>query len=70
MREYALTKQDYKCAVDGSKICMKTSQGAHIIAHSKGGKTTLNNLAMVATHHNKAMGSMSVTEYKQILGLS
>ncbi len=68
MREFILSKQDYKCAIDGSKICMKTSQGAHIKAHSKGGMTTLKNLAMVATHHNKDMGSMSVTEYKQILG--
>jgi hypothetical protein len=67
-REAKLVDQDYKCAISGEIITMETSQGAHIIAWSLGGKTLYTNLAMVATHHNSKMGSMSVHEYKELLG--
>ncbi len=68
-REAKLVEQDYKCAVDGSPITMSTSQGAHNIAWSDGGKTEYKNLSMVSSHHNNKMGSMSVQQYKELLGV-
>jgi len=66
-RENRLIAQDYKCAVSGESITMETAEGAHIKAHSEGGKTEYKNLAMVSAAHNKAMGTMSVNAYKQLV---
>lgn len=66
--ESALIKQGYKDFVDGKKLTMKDAVGAHIIAHSNGGKTTLENLVVVSKAHNTAMGTQPVDVYKQSLG--
>lgn len=66
-REAKLIEQDFKCAVSGEKLTMKTAQGGHIVAHSEGGKTTYENLAMISADHNSKMGSMSIDQYKELL---
>ena len=68
-KQAKLTEQNYLCAVSGEPITFKTSQGAHNIAWSRGGRTDYTNLSMVATHHNSKMGSMSVQEYKELIGV-
>lgn len=67
-RESRLIEQKYRCAVSGEKIDMTTAQGAHIIAWADGGKREYSNLAMVATKHNSKMGTMSVNQYKELMG--
>jgi hypothetical protein len=67
-REAKLAEQKYRCAISGEAITMDNSQGAHNIAWSEGGKTEYTNLSMIATHHNSKMGSMSVQQYKELLG--
>lgn len=67
-RESKLAEQNYRCAVDGTPITMKNSQGAHNIAWSEGGRTVYENLSMVSTKHNRKMGSMSLQAYRELLG--
>jgi hypothetical protein len=64
-REAKIIEQNYKCAISGERINMSNSQGGHIIAWANGGRTEYSNLAMISTKHNKAMGTMSVNEYKK-----
>ena len=66
--ESALIKQGYKDFIDGKKLTMKDAVGAHIIAHSNGGKTETDNLVVVSKAHNTAMGTMPVDVYKDSLG--
>lgn len=66
--ESALIKQGYKDYIDGKKLTMKDAVGAHIIAHSNGGKTKIENLVVVSKYHNTAMGTQPVDVYKQSLG--
>ena len=66
--ESALIKQGYKDYIDGKKLTMKDAVGAHVKAHSNGGKTTLDNLVVVSKAHNTAMGTQDVDVYKQSLG--
>lgn len=66
-RERKLAEQGHKCAITGKPLSMKSAVGAHIIAHSQGGRTNYDNLAMIAAEHNTRMGSMSVTQYKKLL---
>jgi len=66
--ESALIKQDYKDFIDGKDLTMKDAVGAHVIAHSNGGKTTVDNLVVVSKAHNTAMGTMPVDVYKASLG--
>lgn len=66
--ESALIKQGYKDFIDGSKLTMKDAVGAHVIAHSNGGKTTIDNLVVVSKAHNTAMGTQPVDVYKASLG--
>lgn len=66
--ESALIKQGYKDYVDGKKLTMKDAVGAHIKAHTNGGKTETNNLVVVSKAHNTAMGTQDVDVYKRSLG--
>jgi hypothetical protein len=68
-REAKLAEQDFKCAVDGKPLTLESAEGGHIIAHTDGGKTTYENLAMISGYHNKKMGSLSITQYKELLGV-
>jgi 5-methylcytosine-specific restriction endonuclease McrA len=68
-REAKLAEQGFKCAVDGKPLILESAEGGHIIAHTDGGKTTYENLAMISGYHNKKMGSLSITQYKELLGV-
>ena len=63
--EDRLIEQNWTDYIDGRPLKLKDAVGAHKIAHTKGGKTTANNLVVVSEAHNSAMGSMDVDSYKQ-----
>jgi len=65
-KENQLSKQKFICYVDELPLTLAESEAAHIIAHSLGGKTVIENLVMVRKIHNKNMGTMNVEEYKKI----
>ena len=62
--EDRLIQQDWKDYIDDKPLKLKDAVGAHKIAHTKGGKTTLDNLVVISEAHNSAMGSMNVETYK------
>ena len=62
--ENRLIEQDYKDYIDGKPLSLENAVGAHKIAHTNGGKTTLDNLVVISAEHNTAMGSMDVESYK------
>lgn len=62
-----LAEQGFICAIDGMMLSMKDAHAGHIVAHTKGGKTVYNNLAMVRACHNIDMGTMNLNEYKETL---
>ena len=66
-RQAKLAEQGYVCAIDGKELTMKEAHAAHIVAHSKGGKTVYSNLAMVRACYNIDMGTMNLNEYKETL---
>lgn len=63
--EDRLIEQDWKDYIDGKPLKLSDAVGAHKIAHTKGGKTSLDNLVVISEAHNSAMGSMDVESYKQ-----
>jgi hypothetical protein len=66
MKVITLQSQGYVCAIDGLPLEWDDAEAAHIRAHVKGGKTILSNCAMVRKTHNSDMGTMDVTEYKEV----
>ena len=66
MKEIALQKQDFVCVIDGLPLVWEEAEAAHIKAHANGGKTRLNNLAMVRKVYNKSMGTIDLYEYKKM----
>lgn len=63
--EDRLIEQDWKDYIDGKSLKLENAVGAHVIAHTNGGKTSLDNLVVISEEHNTAMGSMDVESYKQ-----
>lgn len=63
--EDRLIEQNWKDYIDGKPLKLKDAVGAHKVAHTNGGKTTLDNLVVVSAAHNTAMGSTDVETYKQ-----
>jgi hypothetical protein len=57
-------EQGRRCYIDGTRLEFSDAEGAHIIAFSKGGTTTYDNLVVTHKDHNRAMGSMNVEDYK------
>jgi len=68
-REAKLAEQDFKCAVDGLPLTLSEAEAGHIVAHTNGGSTTYDNLAMVRAKWNKAMGSMDLNVFKEQMAL-
>ena len=68
-KEAKLAQQDFKCAIDGKALVWKDAVAAHMFAHTHGGLTVMDNLAMVRSTYNTDMGGVSVEEYKEIKGL-
>ena len=67
MKNTALTKQGYVCYIDNEPLVYADAD-AHIEAWSLGGRTTVENIAMVRKEYNKEMGTMNVEEYKLLNG--
>lgn len=66
MKEFALSQQNFKCLIDKLPLKWEDAEAGHIIAHAEGGKTTMENCAMIRKIHNQKMGTMSVTEYAEV----
>jgi hypothetical protein len=62
--EDRLIEQDWTDYIDGKPLKLEDAVGAHKIAHTNGGKTTLDNLVVISAAHNSAMGSTDVETYK------
>ena len=62
--EDRLIEQDWKDYIDGKPLKLQDAVGAHKIAHTNGGKTSLDNLVVISAAHNSAMGSTDVETYK------
>lgn len=60
MKEMSLRRQGRVCYIDGKPLTMKDAEAAHIEAHSKGGFTTQDNIAMVRKCYNREMGSQNL----------
>ena len=68
-REAKLAEQGFKCAITNQPLTMENAEGGHIIAHANGGRTAYDNLAMIDADINKAMGTMSVEQYKELMAV-
>ena len=68
-KEKKLSEQNYVDAVDGKPLNLDNSVMAHIVSHKEGGLTVWKNLAVTSVEHNQAMGTMSLDQYKELLGL-
>ena len=68
-KEKKLSEQNYVDAVDGKPLNLDNSVMAHIVSHKEGGRTIWKNLAVTSVEHNQAMGTMSLDQYKELLGL-
>ena len=64
IKEQVWMKQDKKCWVTGLPLAFEDAEGGHIVAHSNGGRTTIENCAIVHKNENSAMSSMDATMYK------
>lgn len=66
MIEEQLRANNGICEVDGQPLDINDAVGAHIIAHSEGGKTSRDNLMVCRKVHNDKMGSMNALVYKKL----
>lgn len=64
--EQVLREQSYKCWVTGKPLSIKDAVGAHIIAHTHGGRKVKENCAVCHKDENTNMGSMDAIIYRQI----
>lgn len=66
IREQVWIKQDKKCWVTGLPLAFEDAESGHIVAHSKGGRTTIENCAVVHKNENSVMSSMDAMVYKSL----
>ena len=66
-RKLKLAEQGGVCAIDGKPLKLMDAHAAHIVAHSEGGQTNLENMVMVRAIHNTRMGTMNVNDYRESL---
>lgn len=57
--------QDRCCALTGEEIKFDEAEGGHIVPHSKGGKTTYDNLVILSKKANKDMDNVPFYEFKE-----
>jgi hypothetical protein len=61
--ESALIRQMFTDPITGGELTMHDAAGGHIVAHSKGGKTTRNNLLVLSKKANSLSGAMNAVEF-------
>jgi len=66
-REMRLAEQDFKCYIDGKELDYNDAEAAHKNAYAEGGPTSMENMVMVRKKYNRAMGTVSVEDYKSVL---
>ena len=64
-KENKLATQGGICYIDGKDLDLQDAHAAHIVAHSKGGRTTSDNFVMVRAEHNTNMGTVDLNTYKE-----
>ena len=64
--EQVLRVQKYKCWVTGSPLDIKDAAGGHLVAHSEGGKTIIENCMVCHKDENNRMGTMDALIYRSI----
>ena len=64
VREQVWIKQDKKCWVTGLPLAFEDAESGHIVAHTNGGRTTIDNCAVVHKDENAAMSTMDAMVYK------
>lgn len=64
--EQVLRNQNYKCWITGENLSIKDAVGGHIVAHSDGGKTTIENCMVCHKSENKKMGTMDAVLYRSM----
>jgi hypothetical protein len=69
-KEKKLSEQDFVDAVDGKPLNLDNSVMAHITSHKEGGRTVWKNLAVTSIQHNQSMGTMSLDQYKELIGMN
>lgn len=65
MVEQVLRQQNYKCWVTDLPLSIKDAVGGHIVPHSEGGKTTIDNCMVCHKDENSKMSSMDAFLYRQ-----
>jgi hypothetical protein len=65
--ESLLAAQGFVCAIDGLPLELKDAVFAHDTAWSKGGKSELDNGAIIRANHNRDMGTTTLEEYRLLL---
>ena len=68
-REEALAAQGYVCAIDGLPLDLNDAVFGHDTPWSKGGRSDLDNGAMIRNEHNRDMGTVTLDEYRMILSM-
>lgn len=64
--EQVWRQQGRKCWVTGEPLLLKDAAGGHIVAHSAGGKTDIDNCMVCHKDENNRMGSMDATMYRSM----
>lgn len=62
-RAKLLTKQKFKDDITGEDLTLDNAHAGHIIPHSKGGKTTTDNLSMISAENNLKIGSGDTEQF-------
>ena len=65
-KRYKLMDQDYKCGYCGTDIDLHDSHGDHILPHSKGGKTEIDNLVMSCPKCNMSKKDKTPEEWESV----
>lgn len=64
--EEVLREQKYKCWVTGKALKIKDAVGGHIVPHSQGGRTTIDNCMVCHKDENSNMGAMDALLYRTL----
>ena len=66
-RVEALAAQGYVCAIDGKPLSLDEAVFGHDTPWCKGGRSEIDNGAMIRKEHNVDMGTCTIAEYRDIL---
>jgi len=68
-KESILKRQGNRCFIDNHPVEDGDFEFDHIIPYAEGGDTSVSNIGMVCKKHNREKGSLSLSEYRDRLGM-